>query len=321
MTSTPENALTQLQRENAELQAQLHSQRQQLEVLHEQLLGRRPQFSSSDTTEHTAELLEELQVYQEELRLQNIELREARNAMELSHSRYRSLFQFSPLPCLVVDRQQRVIELNDQARQLLTNAAPHFSPARMQLTLFLNQRSHPASNRHYDEVFTNAVPVQANWTLRNGKQVLVHSFLLPHYEEPQECQTIFLEPQNQETELRELQQELRQLRQLQQMTRVADWSWDAAGWQGSLGFYELLGMPMLEAEALFSAYLERIPTTERDDVSSRWQTILRERRPFALQHHFQNSAGASQPLNVLGMPDPFDASSPRRLIGTVQFVA
>ena len=61
------------------------------------------------------ELLQELRIHQEELRVQNEELLEIRYSLEESRSRYQALFRNSPLPCLIFNESSRILELNHQA--------------------------------------------------------------------------------------------------------------------------------------------------------------------------------------------------------------
>ena len=74
---------------------------------------------------HTAEnvdirhLVEELRVYQTELEIQNQELANAQSEVALTLERYRSLFDFLPLPGLVVDGNGFVVDANHQACEFL----------------------------------------------------------------------------------------------------------------------------------------------------------------------------------------------------------
>lgn len=62
-------------------------------------------------------LLHELQTYQAELEIQNLELQEAQQVSETATRRYRLLFGSLPVPALVIDGRGRIQETNDQARR------------------------------------------------------------------------------------------------------------------------------------------------------------------------------------------------------------
>jgi PAS domain S-box-containing protein len=64
-------------------------------------------------------LIEELRVYQTELEIQNQELANAQSEVSLTLEKYRSLFDYLPLPGLVVDGNGFVVDANHQACEFL----------------------------------------------------------------------------------------------------------------------------------------------------------------------------------------------------------
>jgi PAS fold. len=64
------------------------------------------------------ELTENLLIYQAELELQNVELREAQAAVEHIANRYTALFYGVPPPILVVDRHGLILMANHAAGDL-----------------------------------------------------------------------------------------------------------------------------------------------------------------------------------------------------------
>ncbi len=66
-----------------------------------------------------ANALQELRVHQLELEEQNRELRESREALEASRSRYADLFDFAPIGYMCLDRSGRIVELNLTGAKLL----------------------------------------------------------------------------------------------------------------------------------------------------------------------------------------------------------
>lgn len=65
------------------------------------------------------QLLEELRIYQTELEIQNQELLESQSQLVMAAEKYRSLFDFLPLPAMLVDAQGFIVESNQQAIQFL----------------------------------------------------------------------------------------------------------------------------------------------------------------------------------------------------------
>ncbi len=64
-------------------------------------------------------LVEDLQIHQVELEMQNQDLRQTQMELENSSNRYFMLFDQSPLPYFVLNAQQRVVDLNLAAAELL----------------------------------------------------------------------------------------------------------------------------------------------------------------------------------------------------------
>src|SRR5262245_59220557 len=62
--------------------------------------------------EDTVKIIYELRVHQLELELQNEELRSIRRELEISHSKYVDLYEFSPVGLLTLDREGVIQEAN-----------------------------------------------------------------------------------------------------------------------------------------------------------------------------------------------------------------
>jgi PAS domain S-box-containing protein len=72
-----------------------------------------------EETQDLGHLVEELRVYQAELEIQNQELANAQSEVSLALEKYRSLFDYLPLPGLVVDGNGFVVDANHQACEFL----------------------------------------------------------------------------------------------------------------------------------------------------------------------------------------------------------
>ncbi|MBI4967640.1 MAG: PAS domain S-box protein [Rhodospirillales bacterium] len=109
-----------------------------------------------DTSEKFVDLLRNLEVHQEELRIQNEELQAGRTVQEIALAKYTDLFDNSPMAYVVVDSQGVIQEVNHAGAQLLglerrrlagKALATYIAPAQRQTfdahlrELFANQRA------------------------------------------------------------------------------------------------------------------------------------------------------------------------------------
>ena len=137
------------------------------------------EFSEQDSEiPNPQELLQELRIHQEELRVQNEELLEIRYSLEGSRSRYQALFRNSPLPCLVLNESSRILELNHKAANLLAQANPDLHPKRMPMSLFLHRYSQENFRRFIDRVHRNSEAQREEWKLRDEQIVVAQGFAL-----------------------------------------------------------------------------------------------------------------------------------------------
>lgn len=74
------------------------------------------QADGRDSQAQVERLLEGLRIYQTELELQNQELSRAQALLATHLERYQHLFEFIPLPCLVIDDRGCLLEINQQAQ-------------------------------------------------------------------------------------------------------------------------------------------------------------------------------------------------------------
>lgn len=98
-------------------QINLTDLRERARIANETSLGPR----ETDDLQHIAaeHLLEELKIYQTELEIQNQELLDSQSKLVLVAEKYRSLFDFLPLPAMLVDTQGFIVESNQRAMQFL----------------------------------------------------------------------------------------------------------------------------------------------------------------------------------------------------------
>ncbi|MGY2462449.1 putative bifunctional diguanylate cyclase/phosphodiesterase [Vreelandella sulfidaeris] len=132
---------------------------------------------SNWTGEDIQSLVSELELHQEELRIQNEELLQTRdrldNAREMAQKSYRDLFELAPMGILLLDAKGRIQEANRAAVQLLdsgTNLAgcllSSFVAAESQDALHLHWRSLASTRRQKAVDLTLAVDAEAMRTVR-----------------------------------------------------------------------------------------------------------------------------------------------------------
>ncbi len=90
-------------------------------------------------------LVTELELHQEELRIQNEALARARDRLETAEKRYRELFEHAPVGYLILDGDGRIRETNRAAAELL---APGSDPAGRPLSAFVAPDSQDALHLH-----------------------------------------------------------------------------------------------------------------------------------------------------------------------------
>ena len=82
-------------------------------------VDRRARAPTEPSLHSVEKLLHELQSHQIELEMQNEELQRARAALEASHNRYLSLYEFAPVGYLTLTPEGKIIEINLTAAALL----------------------------------------------------------------------------------------------------------------------------------------------------------------------------------------------------------
>ncbi|OOC09580.1 putative bifunctional diguanylate cyclase/phosphodiesterase [Thioalkalivibrio halophilus] len=110
-----------------------------------QRLGRGLTDISERTDADTRALVAELELHQEELRIQNEVLQQARDHLETARDRYRDLFQQAPMGYLILDDEGRIREANRAATELL---APGTDVTDQPLSAFVATESQDALHLH-----------------------------------------------------------------------------------------------------------------------------------------------------------------------------
>lgn len=140
-------------------------------------------FSGDGKTTNKA-LRSELAVYQMELELQNLQLREAQASLEQIRSWYTSLFELAPVPYIILKPDHSIKELNFAAAQLLATDRLRCQAAR--LALFVDGDSRQSLWAHFEEVFHGALGQAKRVLIRlrghhgSHREVELHSFLVEH---------------------------------------------------------------------------------------------------------------------------------------------
>ena len=93
--------------------------------------------SAEPTAADMQHLVEELRIYQTELEIQNQELRQSQSSLSLALEKYRSLFDFLPVPAVVVDESGYLLESN-RLGQAFLGLRTTLRQQRYALALFLD---------------------------------------------------------------------------------------------------------------------------------------------------------------------------------------
>ncbi len=105
------------------------------------------QINAKDLSqEELQKIVEELQVYQIELKMQNEELRDSQSQLELSRQKYFNLFEQAPLGYLVIDEAGIVQEANLKAAELFCK-----NRERIVNTLFITWLDSSAMSSFYED--------------------------------------------------------------------------------------------------------------------------------------------------------------------------
>ena len=97
---------------------------------------------SQDTLVHVQRQLQQLQLHQLELQMQNEELQRAQGELALARDRYALLFELAPVGCLLVDGEDRIVEVNRAAGALQHRSADDLRGSRAELMFTPRHRTH-----------------------------------------------------------------------------------------------------------------------------------------------------------------------------------
>lgn len=88
---------------------------------------------TQDTLVQMQRQLQQLQLHQLELQMQNEELQRAQSELALARDRYALLFELAPVGCLLVDQEDRIVEVNPAASALQRHPADELRGPRAEL--------------------------------------------------------------------------------------------------------------------------------------------------------------------------------------------
>jgi diguanylate cyclase (GGDEF)-like protein/PAS domain S-box-containing protein len=127
-------------------------------------------------------LLEDLRVYRVELEMQNEELQVAQQRAELASARHQQLFQYMPLPALVLDKAGHIQDNNNLSRDWLGERSG-FVPTDARLMRALNQASRAALWHALNATDTTAEQVLRGLVLKTTdnpeRPIDIHLLRLP----------------------------------------------------------------------------------------------------------------------------------------------
>src|ERR1041385_8229582 len=97
-----------------------HSKRRYYESFGDQIIENvRKVGERANVEQQLQEVIHELRVHQEEIRVQNDQLIDAQRSLEQSRDRYANLYDFAPISYVTLDRNGVVLEINLTGCKLL----------------------------------------------------------------------------------------------------------------------------------------------------------------------------------------------------------
>ncbi|MGC9520072.1 MAG: diguanylate cyclase domain-containing protein [Desulfuromonadaceae bacterium] len=132
------------------------------------LLKQRAEKDVSQTDAETQRLLHELQVHQIELEMQNVELRQTRDALEKSLAKYTDLYDFAPVGYFTLTRDGIIQVVNFSGAALL--GVEHNQLLGLPFRKFVTADDQVIFTTFLDKVFTSGDKIEGEVALLNAKK-------------------------------------------------------------------------------------------------------------------------------------------------------
>jgi PAS domain S-box-containing protein len=120
-------------------------------------------------------IIHELWTYQEELEIQNEELRTAQQQIEESRSRYAELYEFAPVGYFTLDKNGNMLEANLTGAQML--GVERSILVKGPFTRFIDDADREIFRSHVRMVFESSVKQTCELRIRKGNGALFHALL------------------------------------------------------------------------------------------------------------------------------------------------
>ncbi len=114
-----------------------------------------------------SDIVEDLHLHQEELKMQNLELQEAQEELEKSRLKYFYLFDLAPVGYVVLDRKGYLWEVNLKASELLGRNRDKLKNGQISIYAHLSQDSMNIFRRHLESVFDKKAAESSIVRMRN----------------------------------------------------------------------------------------------------------------------------------------------------------
>lgn len=129
-------------------------------------------LTKQDSEGSKIRLLNELQVYQAELEMQNLQLKETQQQLEETRDRYADLFDFAPVGYLMLDENGRVLKINLTGAAMLGRERAVI--VEQPFVTHIAEADTPAFVRHLQQVFSTSGNIVTELRIRTHAGKLSH---------------------------------------------------------------------------------------------------------------------------------------------------
>ncbi|MGB0910770.1 MAG: response regulator, partial [Nitrospirales bacterium] len=199
--------------------SQLRVELRQVETEVQNLRKQEAQYAAIN--KRLEDTLENLTIHQEELRVQNEQLRHMQDELEQSHHKYFDLFEGAPIGYFSLNRRGIILEVNLTGAEMLGYERKHLTQT--QMSLLIKSDHQKAFSDHLQSLFSEGVPSSVELEFlrhHDGKRLFVILESIPLYGNSKrvtECRTAMIDM----TKRKQLEEQLHHAQKLESLGVLA----------------------------------------------------------------------------------------------------